>query len=73
MSGWRKRQIIEAMSMYTIDEFEDLTNESFPPVVIAGREYGRGTALRRIDPEQFNIEYHDWMNYLDECAEDRVN
>ena len=80
MSGWRKRQIMESMSMYTIDDFETLMNESFPQVVLgrtlgsnAPCTYGRGTVLRRVDPEQFNIEYHDWLQYLDECAEDRVN
>lgn len=59
--------------MYTIDDFETLMNESFPEIVVAGREYGRGTVLRKVDPLQFEIEYHDWMQYLDECDEDRVN
>jgi hypothetical protein len=52
--------------MYTIDEFEMLMNESFPAIVIGGREYGRGTTLRAVDPKQFEIEFHDWMHYLDE-------
>jgi hypothetical protein len=59
--------------MYTKHEFEYLMNESFPPIVIGGREYGRGTVLASVDPEQFNIDYHDWLHYLDECEEDRVN
>ena len=52
--------------MYTIDEFEMLMNESFPAVMLSGREYGRGTLLRAVDPKQFEIEFHDWMHYLDE-------
>ena len=59
--------------MYTKDEFEMLMNESFPAIVIGGREYGRGTTLRAVDPMQFDIDFHDWMHYLDECEEDRVN
>ena len=58
--------------MYTMDDFEDLMNEQYDPIKIGSREYGRGTALRKVDPEQFNIDYHDWLQYLDECAEDRV-
>lgn len=61
--------------MYTKDEFEQLMNESFPQIeLMLGRlSYGRGTVLRAVDPMQFDIEYHDWMQYLDECEEDRVN
>lgn len=59
--------------MYTKDEFEMLLNESFPAVMLGGREYGHGTVLRAVDPEQFNIDYHDWMHYMDEVMEDRVN
>ena len=59
--------------MYTVDDFETLMNESFPEVKVGSREYGRGTALRRVDPEQFMIDYHDWLDFLDEAEEDRVN
>ena len=59
--------------MYTIDEFEMLMNESFPAVMLSGREYGRGTLLRAVDPVQFNIEFHDWMHYLDEMVEGEMN
>ena len=61
--------------MYTIDDFEQLMNESFPQIeLMLGRlSYGRGTVLRAVDPKQFEIEYHDWLYYLDECEEDRVN
>jgi hypothetical protein len=59
--------------MYTIDDFETLQNETFAEIIIAGRSYGRGTALRRVDPEQFMIDYHDWLDFLDEAEEDRVN
>lgn len=59
--------------MYTMDEFEMLLNESFPAIVIGGREYGRGTTLRAVDPVQFNIDFHDWMHYLDEEVEAEMN
>lgn len=59
--------------MYTMDDFETLMNESFPEVKVGSREYGRGTVLRKVDPLQFEIDYHDWLLYLDECEEDRVN
>ena len=59
--------------MYTIDEFEMLMNESFPAIVIGGREYGRGTTMRAVDPVQFKIEFHDWMHYLDEMVEGEMN
>ena len=59
--------------MYTIDDFEELLNETYPKVQLGKLEYGRGTIIRRVDPVQFNIEYHDWMHYLDEVEEDRVN
>ena len=53
--------------MITIDEFEDLLNESFPQVTIGRSSYGKGTILRKCDPEQFKIEYHDWLHYYEEA------
>lgn len=73
MSGWRKRQIMEAMSMVTKEEYVDLVNESNPVVKIGRFEYGAGTILRAVDPVQFDIEYNDYLQYLDEVMEDRVN
>lgn len=54
--------------MITMDEFEELMNESFPQVeVMLGRlKYGRGTIIRKVDPLQFEIEYHDYLHYLEE-------
>jgi hypothetical protein len=53
--------------MITKDEFEDLMNESFPQVeVMLGRlKYGRGTIIRKVDPVQFDIEYYDYLHYLE--------
>ena len=53
--------------MITKDEFEDLMNESFPQVeVMLGRlKYGRGTIIRKVDPVQFDIEYNDYIHYLE--------
>lgn len=59
--------------MYTIDEFETLMNETYPTVRLGSLEYGRGTIIRKVDPVQFDIEYNDWLQYLEECEEDRVN
>lgn len=59
--------------MYTKSEFEDMMNETFPQVKVGNLEYGRGTVLRAVDPAQFDIEYNDWLQYLDEVMEDRVN
>lgn len=63
------------MLMYTKDEFETLLNESFPEVeLMLGRlKYGRGTIIRKVDPVQFDIEYNDWLQYMEEVEEDRVN
>lgn len=56
--------------MITKDEFEDLMNESFPQVeLMLGRlKYGRGTVIRKVDPVQFDIEYNDYLQYLEETA-----
>ena len=59
--------------MYTIDEFETLQNESYPLIEVGARKFGRGTVMRKVDPVQFDIDYNDWLQYLDECAEDRAN
>lgn len=59
--------------MYTMDEFEDLLNERTCTTILGRHSFGAGTILRKCDPEQFNIEYHDWLAYLEECEEDRVN
>ena len=59
--------------MYTKDEFEMLLNESFPAVMLSGREYGHGTVLRAVDPSSFDIDFHDWMHYLDEMVEAEMN
>ena len=72
MSGWRKRQIME-VGMYTLDEFEALMNETYPLVKFGEYSYGRGTVLRKVDPEAFMNAHIDWVAYMDECAEDRVN
>lgn len=59
--------------MYTIDEFEDMMNVTFPQIKVGNLEYGRGTVLRKVDPVQFDIEFNDWLQYLDEAMEDRAN
>lgn len=59
--------------MYTKDEFEEMMNESYPQVEVGSLQYGRGTVLRKVDPVQFDIEYNDWVQYMEECEEDRVN
>lgn len=51
--------------MITIDEFEDLLNESFPQVTIGRSSFGKGTILRKCDPEQFKIEYHSYCDYCE--------
>lgn len=52
--------------MITEEQYQEMIDECSPAVRIGGREYGAGTALRRIDPVQFNIEYHDYVQFLEE-------
>lgn len=54
--------------MITRDEFEDLVNESNTAVVIGKLIYGAGTVLRAVDPEQFNIEYCDYIHAIEESV-----
>jgi hypothetical protein len=59
--------------MTTVEEFIDLLNETYPPVRFGRNEYAYGTALQRVDSELLNVMYHDYLDYLDEVLEDRVN
>ena len=52
--------------MMTRDEFEDLVNESNPQVTVGRLAYGAGTVLRAVDPLQFNQDFFDYLQYLEE-------
>ena len=58
--------------MITKDEYEDLVNESYPQVELAvlggGPVYGCGTVLRKVDPVLFDIQYHDYLLFLESEA-----
>ena len=55
--------------MITKDEYEDLVNESYPPVELGNTAcYGRGTVLRKVDPVLFDIQYHDYLLFVESEA-----
>ena len=56
--------------MITIDEFEELLNETYPMVRLGRLEYGRGTIIRKVDPVQFDVEYNDYLQYLEELCDE---
>jgi hypothetical protein len=57
--------------MITRDEYKDLVNESYPPVVILGVEYYAGDILMDADPIRFDEMYREWANMQEnECEID---
>jgi predicted Zn-ribbon and HTH transcriptional regulator len=56
--------------MVTMDEFEDLLNES--TTTILGREFSNGTILRKCDPVAFSVEYHAYMHSIEDAMEEEI-
>jgi hypothetical protein len=54
--------------MVTMDEFEDLLNES--TTTIFGREFSNGTILRKCDPAAFSVEYHAYMHSIEDAMDE---
>lgn len=56
--------------IYTMDDFEDVLNEQ--KVSLLGKLYGAGYLLRKVDPVQFNIDYHAYMNSVEDAMEEEL-
>jgi hypothetical protein len=54
--------------IYTMDDFEDTLNDE--KTMILGKWYGNGTLLRKIDPVQFHVEYHQYMSSMEEAMDE---
>jgi hypothetical protein len=55
--------------MITMDDFEDLLNESNPMTVLGRHNFYAGTILRKCDPAAFAIEYHAYCAAVEEEME----
>lgn len=56
--------------IYTMEDFEDVLNEE--QISLLGKSYGAGTLLRKVDPVQFNIEYHSYMNSIEDAMDEEL-
>jgi hypothetical protein len=53
----------------SLDEYEEILNECYPPVVINGQEFFAGSILRRMSTDAFIEGYWQFLNDYDyaEC------
>ena len=42
------------------EEFDDMLNQCYPVVVIAGCEFSPSRILKELDPIAYNCMYNDW-------------
>lgn len=56
--------------MITREDYRDIVNESYPPIVILGFNYHAGDLLEAIDPVRFDVMYHDFLAFTEETCDE---
>lgn len=55
--------------MTTLDEFDDMLDETHEMIVIAGGEYLPSYVLKTCDPIAYNVYASDWLSYCEQEKE----
>lgn len=56
--------------MITREEYKDLVNESYPPVVILGVLYYAGDIMESVDPIHFDTMYKEYVAFQENLCDE---